>query len=201
MYPGAVNSPETFLTAEVSETDTIIGVDNAGELADIPLPFLLVLGGSVIHAETVRVTAISGNNLTVERGYQGAAQAWEENTVAGVNFTEAHYRALVNNIEALYSVQPTAKIKTIPITPSDYYTGVWELFLCEGGISSPLEAWGFTNATLTTLQHRIAIDINTNTATLYAPPQFAGLTWNVYEYQSGVYILSAGNIALILIRR
>jgi len=209
MYPGAVNSVETFITVGVFESDTNITVQS---IAGMPsAPFLLVLGGGFSNAETIKVTSISGNTLTVERAYQGITQAWAQGTTAAVNFTEAHYRALVNNIktlrggldevgENLRGILPTGEILSFPITQNDYF-GAWDLLLCEGGISAPLEVWGFTNATLTTIPSRIVIDINTNTATLYAPPLLAGLAWDVHEYQSGVYILSAGNVALILIRR
>jgi len=101
MFPGAVNGAETFLTVAISESDTSITVHDAEGLLSIGEPFLLGLGGSAPNVETVKVTAVSGNILTVERGYQGEAQEWPRDTVAAVNFTEAHYRALVENIKAL----------------------------------------------------------------------------------------------------
>ena len=214
MYPGAVNSPETFITAGVSETDTSITVQNAAGLLPT-IPCLLVLGGSFSNAETVLVTAAQGNTLTVERARQGVAQEWPQGTTIACNFTEAHYRALMDNIKALggglnqlsrdfasaiNDMQPTAEIIELPITQSDYF-GAWDLLLCEGGINAPLEAWGFTNATLTTLPSRNVVDINTDTVTVYSIPIFGGLAWSIKEYQSGVFILTAKSAALILIRR
>jgi len=101
MLPGIVNSPETLTTTNMSDMDTVITVQNAAVYSIAPPPFLLVLGGATAIAETVRVTAINGNMLTVERGHQGTAQAWEQGTTVAANFTEAHYRALVENIQVL----------------------------------------------------------------------------------------------------
>lgn len=101
MFTGAVNSPETFITAEVSETDTIITIQSATGFPNTDEPYLVVLGGGFSNAETVRVTGASGNTLTIERGYQGIAQSWPQGTTAAVNFTEAHYQALVGNINSL----------------------------------------------------------------------------------------------------
>ena len=101
---------------------------------------------------------------------------------------------------ATADAMPTAAIIELPITHSDYFSA-WELLQCEGGINAPLEAWGFTNAVLTTLPSRMAVNINTNTITVYTIPVYGGLTWSVNEYQSGVFILTAKSAALILIRR
>ncbi|MCL2215760.1 MAG: hypothetical protein FWB91_01940, partial [Defluviitaleaceae bacterium] len=103
MFPGAVNSPETFITADVSETDTIITVQSTTGFPETNEPYVLVLGGGFPNAETIRVIAVSGNTLTVERGYQGTAQAWPQGTTIACNFTEAHYRALVENTKSLSS--------------------------------------------------------------------------------------------------
>jgi len=208
MFPGAVNSPETFLTVEVSETDTIITLQSAVGFPNTDEPYLVVLGGGFSNAETIRVTAISGNVLTAERGYQGTAQEWPQGTTAAINFTEAHYRALVENIKALgcaldYTMDNTfltAAIFQFPITQDDYFCG-WDLFLIDGGINSPLEVWGFTNAKLIAIASSLTIDINNNTATLYTIPAYSGRTWDINEYKSGVYILSAEDLALLLIRR
>ena len=198
MLPGAVNSPETFITNAMDPTNTVITVQS---LAGWPsAPFIMVLGGGVSNAETVLVTARASNVLTVERGHQGVAQAWPEGTTAAINFTEGMYRALVDNITTLSKTLPTEAIHQFPITPNDYY-GAWELASCEGGIFAPLDEWGFTNATLTTVPSRIAIDINTNTAAVYTIPAYSGRNWNVRELQSGVYILTADDLALILKRR
>ena len=102
MFPGVPNSPETFLTANVSVSDTNITVQSVAGFPSTQGAFLVVLGGEFSNAETVKVVSTSGNTLTVERGFQGVAQAWPTGTTAAVNFTEAHYSALVKNIKAVY---------------------------------------------------------------------------------------------------
>jgi len=99
MYPGAVNSPETFITNMIDASQTVITVQSLTGWP--PAPFLVVLGGGFSNAETILVLEKTSNTLTVQRGYQGIAQAWPQGTTAAVNFTEAHYRALVDNINAL----------------------------------------------------------------------------------------------------
>ena len=100
MYPGVVNSPETFTTAPLTVGATSITVQNVASVVP-DAPCLMVLGGGLGHAETVLVTAVSGNVLTVQRGVQGAAQTWAVGTTVACNFTEAHYRTLVENLERL----------------------------------------------------------------------------------------------------
>jgi len=112
MYPGAVNSPETFLTAAITPQDTVITVATSAVFADVPLPFLMVIGGNVQNAETVLVESVEGNNLSVERGYQGVPQSWGVATSVSINFTEAHYSALVDNITTLNK----ATVQTVPQT-------------------------------------------------------------------------------------
>ncbi|MCL2197321.1 MAG: hypothetical protein FWB80_00200 [Defluviitaleaceae bacterium] len=100
MYPGAVNSIESTTTTETVAADTTITVQDPSVL--IPsIPCLLVLGGNVPNAETILVTAQNGNTLTVQRGYQGIAQAWPLGTSIANNFTEAQYRAMVENIKTV----------------------------------------------------------------------------------------------------
>ena len=100
MYPGAVNSPETFITSDISASDKTITVQNANDFP-IELPYLLVIGGALSNAETVLVTDVVGNTLTIKRGYQGVAQEWPQGSTIACNFTEAHYSALVDNINLL----------------------------------------------------------------------------------------------------
>jgi len=117
MYPGMVNSPITTITNNISATDTIIYV-----LDDTKIPAppnLLVLGGSLQSAETVLLTAKDGNMLTVQRGLQGTAIAWNAGVTIARNFTEYDYQMLKENIEDLAEqtnsfVNGTAILKTIP---------------------------------------------------------------------------------------
>ena len=99
MFPGMVNSPETFITAGLDIVSTEIAVE---DLTGWPEPpFVAVLGGGLVNAETVKVTGKAGNILTVERAHQGIAQIWPQGTAIAVHLTEGMYRALVDNIKAL----------------------------------------------------------------------------------------------------
>lgn len=104
MYPGMVNSPETTITNNISESDTIIYVLDP---ARVPEPPNLMTLGTGTNAETVRVIEINGNAITVERGFQGIAKAWPAGTVIARNFTEYDYRALKENIEDLEANKET----------------------------------------------------------------------------------------------
>mgnify|MGYP001487881949 CR=1 FL=1 len=104
MYPGLVNSPETTLTNGISETDTLIYVLDP---ARVPEPPNLMTLGTGTNAETVLVTAINDNALTVQRGFQGIAKAWPAGTVIARNFTEYDYGALKDNIEDLDASKET----------------------------------------------------------------------------------------------
>ena len=93
-------------------------------------------------------------------------------------------------------------ISAIPITDEDFF-GVWQLYKNMGGISSPLDEWGFTNATLVKINSRMEVDINTNTLRIFAPEQYANgvVSWTASRYKDGVWVLAANdNNSLILIR-
>ena len=98
MYKGLVNSPETTITNNISESDTIIYVLDPARVPE--LPNLMTLGTGT-NAETVLVTAINDNALTVQRGFQGIAKSWPAGTVIARNFTEYDHAAFKANIEEL----------------------------------------------------------------------------------------------------
>lgn len=99
MYSGLVNSPETTITNNISTTDTIIYVlDPARVPSD--LPNLMTLGTGT-NAETVLVTAINDNALTVTRGFQGIAKDWLAGTIIARNFTAYDHDTFKNNIKDL----------------------------------------------------------------------------------------------------
>src|SRR5690554_3851253 len=104
MYPGMVNSPETTTTNNINESDTIIYVLDP---ARVPTPPNLMTLGTGTNAETVKVTEINDNALTVERGFQGIAKSWPTGTVIARNFTEYDYGALKENIEDLEASKET----------------------------------------------------------------------------------------------
>lgn len=118
MYDGMVNSPETTITNNISNSDTIIYVLDPSRVP-AELPNLMTLGNGT-NAETVIVTAIDDNALTVERGFQGTPAAWNAGTVIARNFTEYDYNALKENILELDSnKEPLIKDATSKTTPVD----------------------------------------------------------------------------------
>lgn len=97
MFKGVANSPETTITNDINNTDTLIYVlDETRVPAE--LPNLMVLGTGV-GAETVKVLSIEGNAITVERGFQGVPKVWNAGTIIARNFTEYDYNALVENVK------------------------------------------------------------------------------------------------------
>ena len=99
MFKGVANSPETTITNDINNTDTIIYVLDETRIPE-DLPNLMVLGTGV-SAETVKVVSIEGNAITVERGFQGIPRAWNAGTIIARNFTEYDYNALVENVKTL----------------------------------------------------------------------------------------------------
>ncbi|HHU16880.1 MAG TPA: hypothetical protein GXZ70_01460 [Clostridiales bacterium] len=104
MYPGMINSPETTITNNINESDTIIYVLDP---ARVPEPPNLMTLGTGTNAETVKVLEINDNAITVERGFQGVAKSWPAGTVIARNFTEYDYNALKENIEDLEATKET----------------------------------------------------------------------------------------------
>lgn len=107
MYKGVANSPETTITNDINNLDTIIYVLDETRIPE--LPNLMVLGNG-ISAETVKVLSIDGNALTVERGFQGVPKSWNTGTIIARNFTEYDYNSLVENIKELDEEKTTATV-------------------------------------------------------------------------------------------
>lgn len=95
MYAAVVNSPLTELAANVTANATSITVVNA---AMLPLAPNLLTIGSDDTAETVRYTAISGNVLTVVRGFQGSAKEWNAGAKVARYYTAYDHNTFVSNI-------------------------------------------------------------------------------------------------------
>jgi hypothetical protein len=98
MYSGVVNSPETTITNNIGVSDTIIYVLDP---ARVPAPPNLMTLGTGTNAETVLVTAVSDNALTVTRGMQGVAKEWLAGTIIARNFTAYDHDTFKHNIEDL----------------------------------------------------------------------------------------------------
>ena len=112
MYKGIPNSPETIITSDITASQTTITVEDTSAIPE--LPNLLVLGGNTNEPETVKAMFIDGNTLTVERGFQGSAQAWEAGTKISRNFTAYDYNTLVENINDLQQQHNEHKAENMP---------------------------------------------------------------------------------------
>ena len=102
MYPPQANTPETSLSGALTAAGTTVNVVDGTMLPDAPN--LLTIGADGSTAETVLMTAKSGNVLTVVRGQDGTtARAWSAGDVIGRYFTAADQKAMQDNINALNS--------------------------------------------------------------------------------------------------
>lgn len=100
MYPGQTNSPFTTTLGEISATDTAVVVADASVLP-VAVPFLLTLGYDKSASETVLVTAVSGNTLTITRAVDGPALLWVAGTKAARVFTAKDLNDIQDNIRTL----------------------------------------------------------------------------------------------------
>lgn len=105
MYPAQANSPETTLAGAISASGTSITVLDGSVLPDAPN--ILTIGAEYSTAETVLMTAKSGNTLTVTRGYNGTTpRAWDKGDTIGRYFTGADHDAMRENIDSLNDGKP-----------------------------------------------------------------------------------------------
>jgi len=100
MYPAQANSPYTTTLGEISASDTAVVVADATVLPST-LPFLMTLGYDKSASETVRVTAVSGNTLTIVRAVDGNALLWVAGTKCARIFTAKDLNDVQTNIQML----------------------------------------------------------------------------------------------------
>lgn len=100
MYPAQTNSPYTTTLGEISATDTAVVVADASVLPS-QLPFLLTLGYDKSASETVLVTAVSGNTLTITQGVDGNALLWVAGTKAARVFAAKDLNDVQSNLRLL----------------------------------------------------------------------------------------------------
>lgn len=112
MYPAQINSVPTTLTGAISATDTQLFVLDDSRIPEPPM--LLVLGDSSMQAETVRLTAKNGNRLTVIRGFQNAARAWNDGTTIARNFTAYDHDTFRENISITAAAQDYHELDVLP---------------------------------------------------------------------------------------
>jgi len=102
MYAAQVNSPYTTTLGEISASDTAVVVADASVLLTT-LPYLLTFGYDKSASETVLVTAVSGNTLTITRGVDGNALLWVAGTKVARIFTAKDLNDVQENIRTLNS--------------------------------------------------------------------------------------------------
>lgn len=100
MYKPKVNSPELITKGELNTTAGQVTVSDASayRAEDLPIPMTL---GEGEGAETVLVTAIEGNLLTIEREFQGSARIWPSGTIMARYFTAYDQEAMQGNLLTL----------------------------------------------------------------------------------------------------
>jgi hypothetical protein len=105
MYPAQANTPETTLAGSLTTSGTSVTVLDGSVLPDAPN--LLTIGADSATAETVLMTAKSGNTLTIQRGEDGTTpRAWSKGDIIGRYFTAADQTAIQDNIKTLNSGKP-----------------------------------------------------------------------------------------------
>ncbi|MNR93707.1 Sialidase [compost metagenome] len=99
MYPAAINSRQTELSAAVDATQTTITVLDVSVIPAAPNQLTI---GTDETAETITYTGVSGSNLTgVTRGFQGTAKAWPVGTKVARYFTAYDHDTFRSNITDL----------------------------------------------------------------------------------------------------
>lgn len=85
LYNGQTNSPEILTVGVITDEATSITISDASLLPAAPFP--LTIGYESVYSETVLVTAVAGNVLTVSRGWDGEATSWQDGTKCARAFT------------------------------------------------------------------------------------------------------------------
>ena len=115
MYSGQTNSPGTTLSGALSSSATTVNVADASVFPSPPFP--LTIGTDSSQSETVLVTAINSNALTVTRGWDGTASGWAVDTPCARVFTARDLNDLQNNVNALNSDKaPTSSVPAATTT-------------------------------------------------------------------------------------
>lgn len=115
------NSPSTTLSSNITASATTIPVTNAANLPSLAAGRILYLnigsilvfnpstgysGGFDATTETIQVTQINANSLTVVRAIAGTAQAWQTGAIIACNINPQHIENVVNNIGILFDEKP-----------------------------------------------------------------------------------------------
>lgn len=112
LYAAQTNSPQTTLAMNLLADATTILVNDGSVFADLEIPNLLTLGYTQPNSETVLVTAISGDVLTVERAVDGTAADWVYDTPIARVFTALDWNTMIDekadasSVPSAYSSTP-----------------------------------------------------------------------------------------------
>lgn len=120
MYPPAVNSVATTIMGALDASTTQITVLDGTVL---PKEESLLVIGTGNDAETVLLTAWNFNTLTVQRGVQGTAKAWEAGTPIARNFTAKDLEDVQENITR---INEGTGYKLLWQNPNGIYSGFTE---------------------------------------------------------------------------
>lgn len=101
LYPGVPFSPQTTLTSNLGEADTIINVEDASVFPEPP-NFATI--GTDEDGETVLYAAKGEGLLSgCTRGVEGTAKAWKSGEVIARNFTAKDHNDMIGAITAAQS--------------------------------------------------------------------------------------------------
>ena len=189
-YKAQAGSPSTTLAANIAAVDTTITVANGSVFSGLDLPNLLTIGYTRQNFETVLVTAISGNSLTVVRNKEGGAQSWNSGTEIARVFTAFDWNGLIDeltNRTKIYTATcSTAASTTAKVATLDDDTG----FSLTAGVVVAVRFQYGNSATTPTLRVD-GTNVGTGTAKTIAIPSSTTAyttgngttynTWGAYE--------------------
>ncbi|MGF6356171.1 hypothetical protein ABIE27_004086 [Paenibacillus sp. 4624] len=114
-YPASVNSRQTELAGNITDTQTSFEVLDGAVLP--PAPNLLTIGTDE-SAETILYTGLTNNQVTgVTRGFEGTARTWLAGTKLARCFTAYDHDTFKRNIENLESRMDTPERASITLQP------------------------------------------------------------------------------------
>src|SRR5690625_1041309 len=98
MFVNASNNAVAKLSSNINSSQTSLTVDDASIFPDAP--FLVTVNNNRHNMEIMRVTNVSSNTLTVQRGREGTS-ASSHNAGSNVenNFTAGTYQTLVDEVD------------------------------------------------------------------------------------------------------
>src|SRR5690625_849189 len=107
MFVNASNNAVAKLSSNINSSQTSLTVDDASIFPDAP--FLIT-----VNEEIMRVTSVSGNSLTVQRGREGtSASSHNAGSTVENNFTAGTYQTLVDEIKERVYIEDEKTINGI----------------------------------------------------------------------------------------